>query len=166
MQYKAIDWFPEPLTRGVLPSNFTKYTSFLNKVLFYSPNHISLYCSTHIHNIQLSSLPEDEDNPLGVSNEIVPHTIVLSPRRWRQSTRRQQQDCSITYNRPLFPKMETIHSKVAIRLLHNIQSSTRSEDGDNPLEGNNNTALQHTCIHMPRRWDFPHSEATTQLLWC
>jgi len=66
------------------------------------------------------------------------------PGRWRQPTWRQQQDCSTIYNYPLAPKMVTIHSEVATRLLYNI----------------------HLSIHMPCRWDFPHSEVATRLLRC
>jgi len=106
-----------------------------------------------LHNIQSSTRPEDGDNPLEGSNKIAPqHTIIHSPRIWRQPTRGQQQDSSTTYNHPLAPKMETTHSEVTIRLLHNIQPCTRPEDGDNPLGGSNKIAPQHTTMHSPRRW--------------
>ena len=90
------------------------------------------------HNIQPSFCPEDEDNPLGGSNEIAPqHTTISCPKDGDNPLG----GSTTTYNHPLTSKMEKIYSEAVTRLLYNILTS----------------------IHMPPKWDLPYSEVATRL---
>jgi len=62
--------------------------------------------------------------------------------------------CNTFLNKVLLysPNHTSLHCSTQIR---HIQSSTRLEDGDNPLEGSNEIAPQHRIIHSPWRWRQP-----------
>ena len=142
----------------------TSCTLFLNKILFYSPNHdnTSLYCSTSIHHGTSIHSPRRWRLLHSEATTRLLHnrTSIHTPRRWDTPTQRQQQDFSAAGISPTWrnvcncstsihhgtsihsPRRWRLpHSKAAIRLLQN-----------------------RTSIHMPRRWDISHSEAAIRFL--